>query len=115
MSIGAQLFYVCLLFRNTLSDIELTPEEQRQALWIAATATERNKKLFRDFFRHFAFLAVYFAILFMQRDVDASYQLNQGIISSLITQPIDYSVQPFAKTWKDIGQWVQNSITYLII
>ena len=117
----SEMYLLCvefgLIFRNVQHAIDpsaLSTAELRQAWLVAATETERDKKLVRDFFHHFIFIAIYFAIIFMQRDVNESHMLNSSILATLVNQPIDYSVQQFPKNFMGVQQWEDVRDVYTI-
>lgn len=93
-------------------DAEISQTLAGKATVLAAIEAKRSRTLFRDLVIHIIFFAVFIAILFMQRDVDSTFDINSGFANALITQQITVNLQPFPKTYQGVGQW-SDYATYL--
>eukprot|EP01111_Echinosteliopsis_oligospora_P009852 TRINITY_DN2966_c0_g1_i2.p1 TRINITY_DN2966_c0_g1~~TRINITY_DN2966_c0_g1_i2.p1 ORF type:complete len:742 (-),score=165.62 TRINITY_DN2966_c0_g1_i2:14-2239(-) len=83
----------------------MSADIEERATHLAAVEAQRSRKLGRDLIIHILTFAVFISILFLQRDVATTRNIIQSIQNSIVTNQIDSSIQPFPKTYFDIGQW----------
>jgi polycystin 2 len=97
--------YLIRIDEGFKADSEISQSIGGKASVLAAIEAQRSRTLGRDLIIHVCFFGIFVAILFMQRAVSTSYNINSSIATALITQQIDASLQPFPKTYLDVGQW----------
>eukprot|EP00026_Physarum_polycephalum_P003055 Phypoly_transcript_03064.p1 GENE.Phypoly_transcript_03064~~Phypoly_transcript_03064.p1 ORF type:complete len:770 (+),score=139.17 Phypoly_transcript_03064:132-2441(+) len=90
---------------NLNEDILMSQTLQGKVSLFAAMEAQKSRELGKDLIIHISFFAIFIAILFMQREVAQIYDINQSVGTALINQQIDYTLQPFSKTYLDVGQW----------
>lgn len=97
--------YLTRIDEGFKADSEISQTIEGKASVLAAVEAQRSRTLGRDLVIHVLFFAIFVAILFMQRSVSSSYNINASIATALTTQQIDFNLQPFSKTFFDIAQW----------
>lgn len=90
---------------NLNEDILMSQTLQGKVSLFAAMEAQKSRELGKDLVIHVSFFAIFIAILFMQRQVNEIYNINQSIETALITENIDDGLQAFAKSYLDVGQW----------